>query len=338
MSFDGWLDARDCETAMREWQALAPIKVEIGREQPLSPQIERMLGIRPDAAVLLAASFLGIPPERFAWFTIDWSRLNDTHEALRQKHRPPAPTFEVSRTVPRCCLDGYVMCEHECAESWEIREVIEGARGLQHIRIDHYWGEQTRDGSGGGGGSATFVRLYDRSASRGVSIRLYDDAAWTIGEPIDLGPLDLFGDRTEFMLAWKACDIDAVRGLCAQLTADLDAHFDTSTSWPGRVTEDRVIDNKEYNFRIRLRQQRFEAGAFAITIDQRLDPDGKDETGSAAVNVHGLPWGHTVAAYLNRSDDPVFRVSGSLDVRLPRKQLESTLARLAAIPDIKITY
>jgi hypothetical protein len=337
MSFGDWLDARDGDAVARAWETLGATRVDVGREEPLSPQIERMLGIRADAAALLAASFLGVPPHRFAWFTIDWSRLNDTHEALRQKHRPPAPTFEVSRTVPRCQLDGHVMCEHECAESWEIREVLEGTRGVQHIRIDHYWGEQTRDGSGGGGGSATFIRVFDRRASRGASIRLNYDVS-TIGEPIDLTPLDLFGDRTEFKLAWKTCDLDAARGLFAQLTADLDAHFDTSTGWPGRVTEDRVVDSKEYNFRIRLRKQRFEAGAFAITIDERLDPDGKDETGSASLHVHGLPWGHTVAAYLNPSDDPMFGVSGSLDLRLPRKQLEATLARLAAIPGITVTY
>ena len=54
---------------------------------------------------------------------------------------------------------------------------------------------------GGNGGGQTFVRVFDRSDRRAVAIRLYEDFVWTIGEPIDLSPLDLFGDRVEFTFA-----------------------------------------------------------------------------------------------------------------------------------------
>ena len=328
MGFDGWLDARDGETVAREWQTLGAKRVEIGRRQPLPPRIERMLGIKPDAAALLAAAFLGVSPERFAWF------MDDQVGAKK----PPPPTYEIRRDVPECTIDAVVACTRECTEAWQIREAIEGARGVQHIRIEYFYGEQTRDGSGGGGGSVTVVRLFERSTSRGVSVRLHGDEAWTIGEPIDLAPLDLFGDRTEFKLAWKTYDPDSLLALFARLAAGLDAHFETCTSWPGGVVEDRVIDDREYDIRVRKRVYRWESGPYAISLDELLDPDGKEETGWLTAKVHGLPWGHDVSARIDQTDDPAFGVSGWLDLRLPRVQLEATLARLAAVPNVTITY
>ncbi len=41
---------------------------------------------------------------------------------------------------------------------------------------------------------------------------------------------------------------------------------------------------------------------------------------------------------IDSTDDPVFGVTGWLDLRLPRAQLEATLARLAAIPNVTVTY
>jgi hypothetical protein len=324
VSFGDWLDARDGEAVARAWSTLGATRVEVGRH----PRF--VLGIRPEGAALLAAAFLGGSPERFAWFAAE--RPQEDEEDLR-----PPPTFAVDRTVPWCFLDGAVDVKRECGETWVLREVIEGTRGLQFITLDHVWGEQTRDGSGGGGGSASVVRLFDRTTSNAVSLRLWSNDVWTIGSPIDLAPLDLFAHRASYKLRWARPEIDPVRGLLAQLTADLDAHFDTSTTWPGGVTEDLVIENREYNFRTRRRVQRFESGPYAIQLDESLDPDGDDHAGLIFAVVNGLPWGHELKARICATRDPVWGVDGWIDFTLPLAQLEAAVARLAAIPEIEVT-
>src|SRR5262249_45646471 len=155
---------------------------------------------------------------------------------------------------------------------------------------------------------------FDRSTSRGVSVHVGSTKAWTIGEPTDLAPLDLFAQRTSFKLAWQRYDLDSLRGFLAQLAADLDAHFDTCTTWPGGVTADQIIDDRDYNVRIRRRVQRFESGPYAIELDELLDPDGKKETGWLTATVHGLPWGHSLRARIDSTSHPVWGVSGWVDL------------------------
>jgi hypothetical protein len=320
MSFDGWLDARDSATVEREWATLGAKKVQIGEWSP------RTLSVRPEGVALLAASFLGCSPDRFAWFAT---------ERYADPKTWPAPTFEVGHQVSRSFLDHELdIRQEDCSEVWAIREAIDGSRGVQHITIDCSWGPMTREG--GEGRSMTFVRVFDRSTSRAVSIPLWHPAVWMIGEPFDLVSLDLFAQRTDFKLPWKRYSPDSLRGFLAQLTADLDAHFDTSTTWPGGLTKDEIIDNREYNFRVRKRIYRFESAPFAIELDELLDPDGKEETGWLTVEVSGLPWGHEVSARIDSTKDPVWGVSGWVDLTLPRAQLDATLARLAAIPGIQI--
>lgn len=320
MSFEGWLDARDSATVEREWMTLGAKKVQIGEWSP------RTLSVRPEGVALLAAAVFGCSPARFAWFA--------TERNADPRTWPP-PTFEGGHVVSRTFLDHELdLRQEDCHETWHIREVIEGARGVQHITIDCSWGPMTREG--GEGRSMTIVRVFDRSTSRAVSIPLWHPAVWSIGEPFDLSPLDLFAQRTNFKLPWKQYAPDSLRGFLAQLTADLDAHFDTCTTWPGGITKDEIIDDREYNFRVRRRIYRFESAPYAIELDELLDPDGKKETGSLGVKVFGLPWGHQVSARIDSPDDPVYGVGGWVDLTLPRAQLDATLARLAAVPGIQL--
>src|SRR5205085_698025 len=165
-----------------------------------------------------------------------------------------------------------------------IREVALGTRGMQHIKVEWYWGEFTRDGGNGGG--ATFVRVFDRSSRRAVSIRTYYETAWMIGDAIDLAPLDLFAKRVDFELTWNTDGVDMVRGLVAQLAAHLDARFETSTTWPGGLVSERI--NEVGDKRFRQRDFRYASGAFAIGLSEFVDLTVNEGAHTRFV-VEGLP-------------------------------------------------
>lgn len=319
MTFDGWIDARDSESVEREWATLGATRVELG---PWSP---RVLAIRPEAAALVAARFLGGSPQRFAWWLTDHSQTRDGW---------PPPTFEVRRTVSRSFLDGELdLRHHDCTEAWAIREVTDGKRGVQHVTLDCTWGEFAREG--GEGRSVTIIRVFDRGTRRAASMPLHQAAAWVVGE-VDVSPLDLFAERTRFRLPWKTYDPDSLRGFLARLTADLDVRLATCGAWPGGITKDEVIDDREYRFRVRRRVRRYESAPLSIELDELLDPDGKRDTGWLTVKLGGLPWGHKVEGRIDSTSDPVFGVEGWLDLTLPRVQLEATIARLRAIPGVEL--
>lgn len=319
MTFDGWLDARDSASVERQWAALGARRVDVVQGAP------RTLTIRPEGAALLAARFLGGSPERFAWWVT---------ERYRAQSKWPSPTFETRREVSRSFLDGELdLHVHTCSESWAIREVIDGARGVQHITLDCTWGELTREG--GEGRSITVIRVFDRGARRAVSVPLHHSSAWVIGE-VDLSPLDLFAERTRFKLPWKAYDIDSLRGFFAQLTEGLDARLATCAAWPGGITNDEVIEDHEYAFRVRRRIHRYESAPFTLELDEHLDPDGKRATGGLLFTLGGLPWGHEVKGRIDSSLDPTFGVEGWIDLTLPRAQLDATSARLHATPGIAL--
>lgn len=310
-SFDAWLDARDAATVARAWETLDARGVPITKDR----------STRADAVAVLAASFLGSPLDRFAWFMA---------EPWESERLPPA-TSRTGAEVPRLVFDGEVLCDHGCGHSVEIREVVEGTRGIQHVKVEWYWGEFTRDGGNGGG--ATFVRVFDRSSRRAVSIRTYWETAWMIGEGIDLAPLDLFGERVAFELAWKTYDVDMVRGLVAQIVAALDARFDASTTWPGGMVNERI--NEVGDMRFRQRDYRYASGAFAIGVSQFVDLAVND-AGRTTFVIEGLPMGW-LRGTLDVASDRPSAVTGAIDPRLPRAQLAATLDRLAAIPQLRIT-
>lgn len=319
MTFDGWIDARDSESVEREWATLGATRVELGQRS------ERTLTIRPEAAALLAARFLGCSPERFAWWVTERSRAPDGW---------PPPTFEVRRRVSRSFLDGELdLHQHDCTESWAIREAGDGTRGVQHVTLDCTWGGFAREG--GEGRSIAVVRVFDRVARRAVSVPLHHPAAWVVGG-VDVSPLDLFAERAGFKLRWKAYDLDSLRGFFARLTAGLDERLAACGAWPGGVTRDEVIDDREYGFRVRRRVHRYGSAPFSIEFDELLDPDGRRDTGWLTVKLCGLPWGHKVEGRIGGTRDPVFGVEGWVDLTLPRAQLEATIARLRANPGVEL--
>lgn len=320
MSFDGWLDARDSETVTHEWGTLGARRIQLGQAEP------RYLAIQPEGAALLAATFLGCSPTAFAWFATD--RAADA----------PAPTFHQRSEVSRSFVDeAHDVTEAGCFEVWTIRESVVGSRGVHHITIDCTWGEQSREG--GNGRSSTIVRVFDRSTQRAVSIPLHSTAVWVVGE-VDLSPLDLFSQRVSYKLRWTKLELAAVRGFIAQITADLDAHFDTSAEWDGEVTRDEVLESEQYDFRTRRRELRFASGGYAIELGENLDPDlADDPSGMFWVVVHGLPWGHEVNVRISLTgDEPPteWGVDGWIDLTLPRAQLEAAVARVAKIPGISV--
>ncbi len=306
MSFDRWLAARDGRTLAREWAKLGANKIEFGTSA---------VSIATEGVVLLAARYLGHPPESLAWLC-EWSGRHD-----RQ------PTFRNERTVTRCFLDGTLDLEGERIETWEVREVNEGTRGLQHQQI--YYSFDMRDDRGS---SASVLRLFDRETRSAISIPVLSNTVWMIGEPIDLSPL-LFKYRVSFSLPWNGYDLDSMRGFLARVATDLDAHFDTCATWPGGLVDDKRREGNLYNAPSRTRRFRFEIGDYAIDAQEEVIDYSTGQHRSLAGSVAGLPWGHQVGVTMRNAERGL---EGWLDFTLPRTQVDAILARLATIPDISV--
>ncbi|MCW5801377.1 MAG: hypothetical protein KIT31_03125 [Deltaproteobacteria bacterium] len=295
-----WLDARDGAAVAQAWARLGAKRVELGGDR---------WTITPHAAAHFAAAFLGWPLERVMWL------------AAGEEELPP-PTFATRGTVARCFLDQAVDRSEECFETWRIRELVDGARGVQHVSLEYLYDDGSREPAGG---SVTLVRVFDRARGIGASIQTWRDV-WTIGD-VDLAALDLFAGEVHFRIAWKPYALDGVRGFLAQLAAELDAHYDVSATWPGTVTEHEVEGTA-----VRWYTWRFSSGERAIEIvEHRYRDDGVPETGSIRATVHGLPWGHVLVAHLS---DDAHGVEGWLKLRLPRAHGDAVRARLASIPGV----
>lgn len=185
--------------------------------------------------------------------------------------------------------------------------------------LDQTWDEGTggRDPSGA---RATVLRVFDDA--RACAVVLGGRTAWTIGAAIDLAPLDLLDfSTTELAVPW-AYDATAIRALIAQLAAEADAHFDTSATWPGATTDRRTFPEADG---LQLHAQRFAAGAHAVEVVEHTYGTGRRSVRAA---LHGLPWGHEVAVFLDEEDA---RLAGHLRVRLPRAAIASLALRLEAL-------
>ncbi|HEU0035182.1 MAG TPA: hypothetical protein VFQ53_31370 [Kofleriaceae bacterium] len=292
MTLSAWLDARDGEAVARAWRGLTARRVEVG-----GPRWTNTAA----GTARFAAAFLGWPLERFAWFTAPDDAL-------------PPPTFDSHRVVTRSFVEHAVDCSQECYEDWQIREVVDGVRGFQHIKIGFAVQGEGRDGDWGGSG--TIVRVFDRSTSTAASINLHANTVWTIGR-VDLTALDVFSYYTTFTLPWPRFTLDAVRGLIAQLATEVDAHFDVSATWPGALTETRTAED------VVIRTWRYESGPYALEII--------DYGTWLWVTVHGLPWGFVMKSRIDNADTGV---EGNLQLALPLEVGETVVARLALIPGI----
>ena len=263
---EAWLEARDADSVRRAWTALAPRRHTFAKNRKLTFH----------GAALLAEAMLGT--------RADW--------ILESRKRRP-PEFEVDRIVDESFVDGGWVMTGRSRETWKLHEQRDEVGGVQVLLVEC----SSIVGQPEGGGQ-TFVRVFD--GDRAVSIAIDRDQVWTIGE-VDLAPLDLL-DFLEYFSP-SSYDIDALRGLVAQVVTELDAHFDTSPLW-------REIDRRreaDHEYRVFGDLPR----SVAIRLDRHATP---------SVSVHGLPWGHALKF-----------AHGYVRGRLPNADIDRVLARLAAI-------
>jgi hypothetical protein len=271
---EGWLEARDGAAVRSAWTALAPRVHEVahGRRE-----------LTMEGAALLAAAMLG---ERADWIV-------DLQPSVR-------PDFHLDQVV----YDGFF--DHVCdftrarsRERWNLHERHDGTRGVQVVNVVF----ESVDGRPEGV-SMTVVRVFDRD--RAASVHIHGTTVATIGE-VDLSPLELQSNVQSFELT-TTLDSEMLRGLVAQLAAEVDAHYDTSTLWP-TVAPGTFAD-----------------GERRVTIGAA---DGHNfVNGMTNARVHGLPWGHK----LDVSLEPRPRgAKGYIALRLPAAQIDRVIARLSAL-------
>ena len=311
MAFFEWLDARDGEALARAWHALGAMRCGVG-----APNWK----ITAHGAAQLAAAFLGWPVERVAWLGVPESGM-------------PAPIFKTERTTSRCFLEYGADLVEDCYEYWTIREQREGERGVQHVQVVYRQDDGTREGTGCGG---TVVRVFDRATRTGASIFLDTRIVATIGK-LDLSALELFAHYRAFDIpTWHQYDLEATRGLVAQLAAEIDAHYDVSATWPGGLTNTYVTsDDHVASPSTHYYERRFESGSRAVTIrESRFRREGVAEDGWATVMIEGLPWGHELRLLISDSDS---RTHGHVQLRLPIALGETVIARLAGVPGVRLS-
>jgi hypothetical protein len=279
-----WLSARDANALRSAWIALAPRRHELSHP-------DRTLTVH--GAAQLAAAMLG---ERADWI-VDLVR------------RPA--DVQVNRVTDACFVDDAWDVNGRCHETWELHEQRHGPVGVQVLIVGCGSVEGRPEG-----GSETVVRVFDRD--RAASVRIGTNKVSTIGD-IDLAPLDLYGFSQSFAITPTTSLLETLRGLIAQLAAELDAHYDTSPLWPsvGERKDEPTFGDGE---------RTFGDGERSLTI--RIDPRWYNKT---SVTVHGLPWGHSLEVYIQTHDN---RTNGYLYGRLPNADIDRILARLGAIANL----
>lgn len=280
-----WLAARDAASVRSAWSALAPVRHEVSKPRR---------DLTKHGAAQLAAAMLG---ERADW--------------LLDVRGGSVPAFRADRIVDGSSLDHAWDIRDDCHETWELHEQRDGARGVQLIVV----GAGTITGRPEGGG-VSVVRIFEHD--RAVSVQLESRAVATIGE-VDLAPLDLMDCVQYFTREAAAIDVEVMRGLLAQVIAEYDAHYDTSTQWP-LASHEHVTP---HYLDPRLRST-FVDGARSVTVDQ-LERGPRTWLATA----HGLAWGHVVE--LASNDDG----HGDLRVRLPDAEIDRVSARLGAIAKLR---
>lgn len=283
-----WLEARDADAVREAWSALDP-RVHV--------VTERRCSLDAYSAAQLAAAMLGERPE---WIVdLTYAR----------------PAFEIERDVDACFLDHVWNLAGRCREAWTLHERRDGDRGVQVVTVSRGSSEPSPERA-----SATVVRVFDRD--RAASVHLFANTVATIGE-VDLAPLDLHLSSQSFTLD-TAYDLATVRGLVAQLAAELDAHYDTSTLWPGVVAE-TVHDEPAFSKSI---EHAFTNGGHALAVCEEI----RGAKQIATATVRGLPWGHKVEMEIEGRGN---RLYGYIVVRLPETDIARLIARLGAIATLR---
>jgi hypothetical protein len=266
-----WLAARDAPSIRTAWKALAPTVRDVGTHR-----------LTREGAVQLAFAMVG-----------------DRHEWLLKE--PYTADFENSDTiVPEVFVDHGWDIDEQCRCYFKLWEKRDGVRGVQLLRVGCGSVSGQPDGA-----ELQFVRIFDRE--RAVSVQLDSTKVATIGE-VDLAPLDLVRASSVTTYAAQA-DVGTVRGLMAQVAADVDAHYDTSTQWPAVDAADVDVrwwgeGTKAYRFA--------DGGRAVVVID---DPQRR----RIFARLEGMSWGHAIELDL--------WTSFSVSVTLPAADAERVLAR-----------
>jgi hypothetical protein len=277
-----WLDARDALSLRRAWTALAPVRRVVSHPH-------RWLTVH--GAAELAGAMTGVRAE---WIV----------DLGGQK-----PTYQIDRDTEGCFVDLVWDVGGPINEGWTLHERREGARGVQVLTVSCGTIEGRPEG-----GVATVVRVFDRD--RAASVVIGSNVVATIGD-VDLAPLDLYLFSQYFEMPATGEHVEMVRGFVAQLAAELDAYFDTSSLWTltGRTAKDLTVEHT------------FGDGERALTIAVKR---GKHPQTTA--EVHGLPWGHKIELSISPQADGV---SGYVVVRLPDADIDRVMARLGAIATLR---
>ncbi len=197
-----------------------------------------------------------------------------------------------------------------CQTDLRIHERRDGLRGVQLISVSA--GSVPGEGPPEGGGMM-FVRVFDEHRAASVPIDGYSTAEVAVIGDVDLAPLDLFSASGRFAHPGRH-DVATARALVAQLLADVDAYFDTSTEWP--VGEDLAVPT--WHAPDTTSQQTFISGERAVSTST-------GRTGDLNAYVHGLPWGWQFGFALSRPS------AGYYYMRFPTAELDRIEGRLATL-------
>jgi hypothetical protein len=305
---DRWLDARTSADLRSAWTDLAPTIVDI------APEGSTLTG---HSAAYLAHDMLGVPLEDLAWLATQHFELNETN----------APTlWSIEQKSPSCFLELSFDVPERCRETWYLRGLVHGDRGLQHLTVNYLAGR----GNASHGSYETVIRIFDRSASLGISVMTRGRTAAVIApeaqrhaiiERVKRG-LDLLQRRQSYEITSVPFrDPARARELLAELASLVEPAFASSATWPSAVTDQRGLgppDDRSY-----LTVTRSTQGPFAIEVEDR-DWQGGSETTATA---HGLAWGWHLAVVVDIKDDSA---TVRVDVRLPRALGDLVLARVPA--------
>lgn len=319
-----WIDARDSDVLAAAWAALAAEPLELAWSGA---------HLTGHGAAQLAADLLGWPIERVAWLGLRPHEL-DAGGA-------PAP-FRASRGVTLCFLDDAVAVHESCCEEWDLRELRDGARGVQLVTVG--WGvdDGSRDGYGSGG---TVARIFDLDAGVAASVFVGSRKVALISPPDRRDELvertqralDLVGEHRVFRLpAWTSYDLETLRTLIAALGAALDPRFAASASWPAEKLAEKVLADVRCP-RVVCTDWRFAAPtapSVAVLVREQLSsPDTPQLQSWVHVSLAGLAWG--VELGISASPTPAGG-HATLSYRLPAAARHALVAALAVAPGVVI--
>lgn len=307
-AFDAYLDARDGTALAAAWSAVSPTTIDLSPERPTGVGI---LGFYWSGFALarLARAWLGLPLDAFHWLTID--------ELYLASSNAPAPTFSAATKSSRSFLE-HRFDERDCFEDWTVREMHAGSRAMQWVHVGWGRGPMTREG--GEGGSGTVVRFVDRGAQIGISVVPYTSKIIVFGE-VDLAPvraaLDLFDFNPNFRMPASAFAPDHVRALVAQLASEIDAHFDTSATWSGRIVH---AEDEHYA------ETHYEQDGFVVEVQTRRG------LGTVDIALRGLPADQQFVGGVRFTPEATYAY---FNIRLPAELALRVTARLATIEGLQ---